>query len=441
MARKTFLLALFSLGLILRLALTFLAGNALRAPWSGGGDGTGYVLLSQNIANGKGYTFGGMPTAFRAPMYPLVLAVARIIAPSKYLLLVRVLQLLSFLVAAWLCSKAADRLWGRDGAYITLACLALSPTLVFLNSEILTESFAVLLTSYFLFAVVFADRDSSRASVNLGVSSGLAMLVRFNAMVLPFIAAFRLWQVFKGRRLLAHLATLALLLGLLLSPWLLRNWFAFGGKPVYSTLSGLGLVFGVYSPQGRADPMEHYYLRHTLGWKQSDIESNEPSRRQYGSEIDLNKQAWRVGLQGYRALGLGVFPLLVRKLGYFWLSTDQLFFVERVPLKLRIFRQAGVLVYWVLLAFAALGFVRLRQLHPALARTFLLYAALCTLLYLPFAMNTRLRSSSIEPLLCILAGGLAVRPRNALPSVMQSAHSLEGADLHPHSAAAGRMPT
>jgi hypothetical protein len=165
-------------------------------------------------------------------------------------------------------------------------------------------------------------------------------------------------------------------------------------------------VLGVYSPQGRADPGEYAQIKRGLGWEQSEIETNSPSRVKFGSEVQLNRQAVHFALEGWREAGWRIPSLLLRKLTDFWLSTDQLFSVSQVPPFQQTVRRLGVIAYWSLLFCGALGLVRLYRSNQTLANTLLWYAITSTLLYLPFAMNTRLRASCIEPLLCVLAGFL-----------------------------------
>ena len=404
--QKFLLVSLILIGFAARLGLIVAAGNQVRPFWSGGGDSYAYVLLAENITAGKGLSYAGIPTAFRPPAYPLFLAVCRHVFGARYIFWVRVLQFLAAIGAAWFCAMTSHKLWGSSGGYVTATCFSLTPTLIFLNSEILTESFAILLTSLFLYWIVSARHESRWAGAQLGGVIGASMLLRFNAVALPFVALWRLFQVFKSERLLKEAAWLCLFLSLLLSPWFARNWIVFGHKFVYSTLSGWGLVLGIYSPQGRADSEEYLQIKKTLGWEQSEIETNGRDRLKFGPEIELNRQAVRFAARGWRQAGWAVPVVLMRKLADFWLSTDQLFSISTISFIQRTLRRSGVAVYWILLLCGALGLLRLYKFDPLLANTLLWYAIVSTLLYLPFAMNTRLRVSCIEPALCILAGFL-----------------------------------
>ena len=100
-------------------------------------------------------------------------------------------------------------------------------------------------------------------------------------------------------------------------------------------------------------------------------------------------------------------PLALSKVADFWLSTDQLFGTAAFHRRERILRASGVLVYWVFLALAVAGWFRLRSQIPGMARLFFCYAALVTVMHLPFVMNTRLRMPFTDGLLVVLsANGL-----------------------------------
>jgi hypothetical protein len=94
----------------------------------------------------------------------------------------------------------------------------------------------------------------------------------------------------------------------------------------------------------------------------------------------------------------------MKKLSYFWLSTDQLLWTGSFPLRDRIARSAGVVVYWAILGMAVFGWFQLRDRNAQVAQIFLLYVTLVTAMHLPFNMNTRYRMPFIDPLLAALAG-------------------------------------
>src|ERR1043166_455807 len=87
-------------GLIAHIVISVLSGNHLLNAWSGGGDIHQYADLAANIVAGDGFTFAHQPTAFRPPLYPLLLALLMRIASYHWLIILHALQLLASLVTA-----------------------------------------------------------------------------------------------------------------------------------------------------------------------------------------------------------------------------------------------------------------------------------------------------------------------------------------------------
>ncbi|HTQ98279.1 MAG TPA: hypothetical protein VMH89_15815, partial [Candidatus Acidoferrum sp.] len=166
---------------------------------------------------------------------------------------------------------------------------------------------------------------------------------------------------------------------------------------------------GAIAPEGRTQPQGLVAMQKRQGWWLSNIETDKAVRLEYPSEIELNRQARREAIRAWSELGFGAIPLLIKKIGYFWLSTDQLLDTGSFSRSQSVLRAGGVLIYWFILAAAVVGWFRLKKIAPRIADLFLLYAVFATLLHLPFTMNTRLRSPLLEPLLCILAA-IAIVP-------------------------------
>jgi 4-amino-4-deoxy-L-arabinose transferase-like glycosyltransferase len=413
--------ALIVAAVLLRLLVVVLAGDGVNAPWGGTGDAPSYVLLAHNIAAGRGYGYAGYPTAYRAPAYPLLLAGIIRVFGNRALAVVRGLQFLMGLAIAELCARAGGILWGKRAARATLVIALFFPTLVIMTGEVLTETTATLCSAIFLFLLaLFFQRPRWGVLLALAGTVGVATLVRFNMALFGFVV---LWAIFRQTDLSRWRATaLAVVLpALLISPWLIRNFVAFHGALLLSTESGPAAVMGVLSPQGRALPGDSERLRGALGWlPPADIETNDLSRGRLGQESDLNRAAWKAVLPLWRQQRWDLIPLTLSKLGYFWLSTDQLGWTQSFRPGVRAARAAGVLGYWLLLALAVAGWFRARVWRPEMAWMCLFYAILITVLHVPFNMNTRLRMPFIDPWLTVLAGAAVAGLVFRIP-VMQGA--------------------
>lgn len=98
-------------------------------------------------------------------------------------------------------------------------------------------------------------------------------------------------------------------------------------------------------------------------------------------------------------------PLTIRKLGYFWLSTAQLFSTQGLTRAVRAGRALAVLAYWLLLVLAVAGGWALWRRNQKIAGLLGTYVVLLTLMHVAFVMNTRYRAPLMDPLLVTLAGG------------------------------------
>jgi hypothetical protein len=417
-------LSLFLNGVIIgalavHIAVYCIVANKASSPWSGGGDTGIYINLAQNISVGRGYALGGTPTAFRAPFYPLLLAEFMVLWPSRWPLLLRTIQLCATLCTAAICGALAKK-WGGQGRVAFLFGL-LMPTLLFFQTEILTESVAAMLVALWWFYLCESfERREQFPAVLAGICAGVVSLERFNAAPLVLLGPVFVYLVYRDHKR----ALLTLGAGcVIVAPWVVHNWRAFG-QPLYSTHTGFALVEGVLSPTGRGDSGEIAAMRNKLGWYNADVESDSapPKLR---DELSLDAQARRLARALWAHQGFtDLLKLATIKLGAFWFSTDQIFATTTFSLEVRILRWGGVGVYWIFVTLAVVGWFCLCRTNSATAWLLLAFAVLITALHLPLTMNTRLRVPFFDPLIVALAAvgvsalksGRAVRAQFQPPS-------------------------
>lgn len=395
-------LLLASFGIAARIVIVVFSGNHVTGPLSGGSDAPQYILLGHNLYFGKGFSYVGQPSAFRPPLYPLFLAGAQMAIGKNYLFGIRVLQLLAGILVAWICGRIAREIWGKGAAKWCFALVLVFPTLTYLTGEILTETFASLMTTLFLFFLVRTRNDLTSEHVSLGITSGIAALLRFNMVFLPLIAAWRILTVNKTGKWQKVLAVTIIPFCIVL-PWITRNLVVFHGEVIYSTHTGMDLVEGFLEPEGRADAAQQQEIVHEAGWAMQGLERDDYKRLFYPSEPMLNRQATSAALRLWRNAGWRGPRVIAEKLGCFWLSTDQLVSIDKFSFRTRLLRISGVVFYWVSFAMAAAGTRKLLRVDSRLAWTLILYVIVATGLHLAFAMNTRLRVPLVDPLICILA--------------------------------------
>jgi 4-amino-4-deoxy-L-arabinose transferase-like glycosyltransferase len=388
---------LLVLGVLLRLVFVLLPGTAIQPVWSGGGDTGAYLALAQNLLHGRGYTYSGQPTAFRPPLYPLLLAACIWVSSGFWPVVLRLFQFLLGLGTVLLGAKAAGKLWGaRVGRAATLLLLW-CPTLVYPTSTVATETLgAFLVAAVFYFAA--ANLEENLHPAVAGASVGLATLARQVAPVLeiPFVV------LYARRRSPRALALVLLGSAVVVSPWALRNYRVFG-LPTLSTFGGYNLLRGLVEPQGRSQPGQADRVRRILGWDISVYERNGRGRS-YPVETALDATARETWLRLVRLEPARFFEILPAKLSWFWLGSDILLHDNGLRREARLGRAAMVFVWWGYLLLAAFALARLwRQGERGVFWLFVGWFALVTAAHLPFCMNTRLRLPFVDALVAILA--------------------------------------
>jgi 4-amino-4-deoxy-L-arabinose transferase-like glycosyltransferase len=391
------------LGLAVRIALVFLSGNRQISPFSGVGDQIRYLTLADSLLQGQGFSYMGQPTALRPPLYPLFLAAMHIAFGSHYPLAIRVFQLIVGIAITYMCFLLAENLFGVEAGAMAGAIALALPSLILISVELQTEQFATLLTVLFLFFLLREIQEKHNGAVGMGITSGLAALVRFNCAILAIVGAIVcLWS----RRSTKDALLVSFIAGLIVAPWIARNIQVFHGKVLYSSHGGINLLEGVLTPDGRAQNGEDERVRAAVGWLHTDIEQNNSHRLLFATEEQLDRQARGAAIEAWKNLSWhSRFKLLGMKLVTFWLSKDQLLDTNSFSPAQRILRVVGVMNYWFVLALALVGWVRLLSSSRIAALATAFYLGVVTSAHFPFVMNTRLRIPFIDPLLAVLAGG------------------------------------
>jgi len=382
------LIAAIALGLALRFSIFMISAASSDASFFGAGsDASAYITLAHHLVEGRGLSFANVLSASRPPLYPMILAMAMRLSPDRWMAIVRALQLCAAVLTALACGAIASK-WGGSRK-LAIALALYMPTMVFFQSEIITETLAMMLTALWFLMLTFGARGFWKAVV-IGILAGLAALLRFNA--LPF--------VFFGPGIVAYYlrdwrrAAIILSVGLLvISPWIVRNWRVFG-QPLWSTHSGISLAEAAISPLGRSQAGEALALKGQLGWVIQDFESdNAPAWLR--DEVARDRDAKRFGLAHWRENVRNV-PI---KLAAWLFSWEQWSQTTALPLRGRVVRRIGVAAYWCVLGAAILGGYRIRKRIPHV----LIYVVFMTAIHLPLNMSTRLRTSLLEPVIICLA--------------------------------------
>jgi 4-amino-4-deoxy-L-arabinose transferase-like glycosyltransferase len=222
--------AVIVLGMLVRAAVMLRGAGAFDDP-------DNYLPLARSLVAGDGFTWKGRPTAYRPPLYPLLLAPAISILGNKFVWGIAILHLALGAGTVWLTAVAAKGS-GLSPARSTLAALvvACDPVLVWQSRSVMTET----PTAFFLAAALAALACRGwLGPVLAGLGLGLASLCRPSMLVgawLSLLAAF-LAKPGNRRQRLMRGGVLALTISLVLAPWTIRNVMVFG-EPVWTTTHG-----------------------------------------------------------------------------------------------------------------------------------------------------------------------------------------------------------
>jgi len=288
---KSFAFRIYVVALILRLIPVLLA----RGLGIGLDDMFQYDMLARSLASGNGFrwyaqddlnqlasfvTFDlsgvkdydpslGIPTSFRAPLYPAFLAVVYFFSGTDFsrffaarlaqaILLGAPLAPLTYWVALLFFplssfpndergKRRPEALEGKKETTARLSAwiVAAYPILLVYPLGLGTENpFFLLLLASFLFLLKFQEQPSNLNSLISGSLLGLTALTR--SVILPFaLAAFCLLLYLHGKRALLAIISFTLVI----SPWIIRNSLLHRKLTSIETSMGYNLYLG-YHPKG-----------------------------------------------------------------------------------------------------------------------------------------------------------------------------------------------
>lgn len=200
-------------------------------------DPDNYLPLARSIAEGDGLARNGKPTAYRPPLYPIILAPILKASGDHWKASVALLHLAMGAGTAGFVALAAARLEMPKIRVLAAGLIvAIDPVLAWQSRHVMTETLAALLIAAALAELANPRRWSTLASGGL---LGLAALCR--PSLLPGAGLVAIVGVIArpGRRRdrMRRGATIALVVAIALAPWAIRNYWVFE-KPVWTTTHG-----------------------------------------------------------------------------------------------------------------------------------------------------------------------------------------------------------
>ena len=200
-----------------------------------------YEVIANNILAGSGFGlehYGTWYKTFGSPPFSFLCALVYKISGHSSLLLMGVQACFS-LITVMGCYSLGRRMFSVRVGFLAGVLAALHPGLLFYDThKIHPLSFdAALATSGILMIVAMRGRESWRRSIQAGLLHGLAIFERSTFVGLFFLTLFSCARRKNGASLLRVVVPYVISVGVVFSPWVVRNIFLFRRPVVVTTTS------------------------------------------------------------------------------------------------------------------------------------------------------------------------------------------------------------
>lgn len=304
------LVAIVLLAIAVRAAATYAYPAALER------DPDSYRLYAQSLIDHGNFLRHDQPSAWRAPLYPLTLAVC-LMLPGAFWWWIAALHVACGALATWLVVGAGRAAGLGATALIAGAVVALDPLLVYQATQVMSESLAVLLTALALWQIGRATFSRSGDGLLLGATLAGCALVRPGLLAWGALLLIGLFWNFRHYRPWQRVGPVLLGLVVVLAPWTLRN-AAQLGRPVLTTTHG-GFTFLLAN-----NPELYDFLRERKGrgaWSSRQFVETweaEKTTRNVDSELAENRLAYQIGWQNVRQAPADFLRATLFRVTSFW---------------------------------------------------------------------------------------------------------------------------
>jgi 4-amino-4-deoxy-L-arabinose transferase-like glycosyltransferase len=322
------LLILFVLTVTVRLVFALAVFPAI-APDSDLLNDDGYDRIARSLASGSGYVVepGGPPTMKRVPLYPLFLAgVFKFLGPD-----IRVTQCVQAVVdgitVTVLCGITKE-IFSSRAAWIAGGLFAFYPLSILYSARFYSEPLYTLLLCGFVYFLLKAIKGKARTwAVLAGSVLGCLALTRSVTLGLPVVLIpLVVWNSATPERTRAWLSSIIILLlmGLVLSPWVVRNYHLTGQVLVGGTTLGAPLYHGFYISQHWHWGQDLSKLHRRAFEERTALTSQQISEApSLWSEFQANRIAIEAVKERVRRHPLQTLRMFLRNLVLVWFLTRQ----------------------------------------------------------------------------------------------------------------------
>lgn len=252
MNRTFFITGLFAAGLILRILFI------LNSPLKLSGDEVSYYSLTEILlTKGAFLNSSGLPTAFRPPGYFLFLSLVLSLTGKSILWVKAAQAFLSMGVSGYLYGIAKKILSRETAPWVLLVSIFYMP-LVWSPTRLYAETlFLFFFTAGFYYFIKLWLKLTVKDAAKMGLYFALAVLTRANSLIfLPLFLGSLFFRHFPAgislfrSRIIKVLGAALFSFGLLIAPWIIRNYLVLG-VPKFSTQLGIGLYVSYFPENGR----------------------------------------------------------------------------------------------------------------------------------------------------------------------------------------------
>ncbi len=318
---RSILATIIVVAVLLRVGVALLMGDHV-VELPGTQDQISYHALALRLLGGHGYSFdagwypftpANTPTAQWSFAYPAYLAGVYLLF-GVHPLAARLIQaVIAGFLTCWLIYWLGNRVFGRNVGLVAAGIAAVYTYFVYYGAALMTESFfmvAALITLEFAYRLV--EKPSAGRAVALGLSLGLAVLLR--QAILMFVPVLLAWLWWEGRRRLhwRHYVIPLAVVAMLIAPWTLRNYRVYGHFLLLNANAG----YAFYSSNNPA-----------LGthWSAENAVAPVPADLQGLTEAEMDRALMGRGIAFVLADPERYFLLTLNRLGEyfkFWPSPD-----------------------------------------------------------------------------------------------------------------------
>jgi hypothetical protein len=274
---KRLLAIILLLAVLVRVGSALFQGEAVET-LPGVYDQVSYDSLARRVVEGHGFSFGedhwpatraGEPTAHWSFLYTLYLAGVYALFGAHPLIARLIQAVIAGLLHTWLAWRIGRRLFGNSAGLIAAALSAFYIYFFYYAGSLITEPFYLTCVLWVFDVTLRLAADHPRASqqpnqrwkqwLELGLAVGVTALLRqLFLLFVPFLYLWLWWQLAQPHRSTSNdepwwqrwlkpiggFVVATLLIALLIAPWTVRNYRAFGTLVPLNTNAGYVFFWG-----------------------------------------------------------------------------------------------------------------------------------------------------------------------------------------------------